>query len=90
MNEGADKWKYKPIYCVLFPLTVFEGALTIDDEHIDRLKTCSKDPINENTIYEACKEELIHFFGEEKFIELENYKNEYLTESLSGVEKNGK
>ena len=38
MIEGEHKWKYKPIYCVLFPLTIFEGALTIDDEHIDRLK----------------------------------------------------
>ena len=87
MIEGEHKWKYKPIYCVLFPLTIFEGALTIDDEHIDRLKSCSKDPIKETTIYDACKEELIHFFGPEKFIELENYKNEYLSEYYSGVEK---
>ncbi len=90
LNEGADKWKYKPIYCVLFPLTVFEGALTIDDEHIDRLKTCNKESFKEISIYEACKEEILHFFGEENFIELENYKNEYLAEHLSGVEKNGK
>jgi Fe-S-cluster containining protein len=87
MIEGEHKWKYKPIYCVLFPLTIFEGALTIDDEHIDRLKTCSKTPVKETTIYDACKEELIHFFGPDKFIELENYKNEYLSEYYSGVEK---
>jgi Fe-S-cluster containining protein len=87
MNEGEPKWKYKPLYCILFPLTVYEGALTIDDDHIDRLKTCSKDPIIETSIYDACKEELIHFFGEEKFMELEDYKNEYLSENLSGVEK---
>jgi Fe-S-cluster containining protein len=90
MNEGAHKWKYKPIYCVLFPLTIFEGALTIDDEHIDRLTTCNKDSMKETSIFEACREELIHFFGQEKFIELENYKNEYLSEYYSGVDKNGK
>ncbi len=33
------------------------------------------------------KKNLIHFFGPEKFIELENYKNEYLSEYYSGVEK---
>jgi Fe-S-cluster containining protein len=77
-TEGIHKWAYKPIYCVLFPLTVYEGSLTIDDEHIDRLKTCNKNPISETTIFEACREELRHFFGEEAFNELELYKDEYL------------
>lgn len=90
MNEGAHKWKYKPIYCVLFPLTIFEGALTIDDEHIDRLTTCNKDSMKEPSIFDACREELIHFFGQDNFIELENYKNEYLSEYYSGVDKNDK
>ncbi len=89
MMEGEHKWKYKPIYCVLFPLTIFEGALTIDDEHIDRLNTCNKNPMQTSSIYEACQEELIHFFGEKHFAELDNYKNEYLSEYFSGVEKNG-
>lgn len=79
INEGEYKWKYKPQYCILFPLTIFEGALTIDDEHIDRLKTCNKNPMPETTIYEACIEELKHFFGEEDFIKLENYRKNYLS-----------
>ena len=86
LMEGEYKWKYKPIYCVLFPLTIFEGAITIDDEHIDRLKTCNINPVIETSIYDACKEELLHFFGQESFGELEKYKNEYLAE-YSGVEK---
>lgn len=88
MMEGEHKWKYKPIYCVLFPLTIFEGALTIDDEHIDRLKTCNKNPVKSTSIYEACREELLHFFGKKNFAELDNYKNEYLSEYYAGVEKN--
>jgi len=87
LNEKEHKWKYKPIYCVLFPITIFEDALTIDDEHIDRLKTCNVNPMGEISMYDACKEELLHFFGQEKFIELENYKNEYLLEYYSGVNK---
>jgi Fe-S-cluster containining protein len=79
--EGEYKWKYKPIYCVLFPLTVYENSLTIDDDHIDRLKTCNKEGLTEMSIYEACKEEIIHFFGAEAFSELEQYRVEYL-ESL--------
>lgn len=78
IKEGEYKWKYKPQFCILFPLTVFEGALTIDDEHIDRLKTCNKNPMPATTIYEACVEELRHFFGEENFKILENYKQRYI------------
>lgn len=79
LNEGEYKWKYKPEYCILFPLTVYEGALTIDDDHIDRLKTCNKNPMPETSIFEACREELKHFFGEEDFIKLEEYSKQYLS-----------
>jgi Fe-S-cluster containining protein len=78
MNEGAYKWKYKPLYCILFPLVIYEGALTIDDDHMNRLKTCNKNPIVETSIFEACREELIHFFGERGFAELDDYRKEYL------------
>ena len=86
INEGEEKWKYKPMYCILFPLTIFEGALTIDDEHIDRLKSCNSNSANDLSIYDACKEELRHFFSSDQMTELEEYKNEILTEA-TGVEK---
>jgi len=79
LHEGVHKWKYKPQFCVLFPLTVFEGSLTIDDEHIDRLKTCNKNPLPETSIYEACIEELRYFFGEEDFNKLEEIRQQYLS-----------
>jgi hypothetical protein len=82
--ENVDKWKYKPLYCVLFPFTVFENTLTIDDEHIARLKTCNKE-VTDLTIYESCKDELIHFLGEDGFAELETYRQEYFS-SLSSKE----
>ncbi|HVO75622.1 MAG TPA: DUF3109 family protein [Ignavibacteriaceae bacterium] len=78
--EGEHKWKYKPLYCILFPLTIYEGSLTIDDEHIERLRSCNKyKPENGlTTIFEACREELKYFFGEEGFKELQAYREEYL------------
>ena len=78
LSKGIDKWTYKPIFCVLFPLTVYQGALTVDDEHIDRLTACNRNPGENNTIFDSCKEELKHFLGEEGFAELEQYKDEYL------------
>jgi Fe-S-cluster containining protein len=88
MLESEHKWKYKPIYCVLFPLTTFEGALTIDDEHLERLKTCNKIPDNEKTIFESCEEELRYFFGEEGFKELDEYRTKYLKETQFGKDGN--
>lgn len=87
--ENKHQWEYKPMYCILFPLTIFEGAITIDDEHIDRLSYCNKFEVIDRTIYEACREELEHFFGPEGFAELEKYREEYLTELQIGEEKHG-
>jgi|YelNatPaOPRAMG01_1025707.scaffolds.fasta_scaffold00567_26 Fe-S-cluster containining protein len=82
-NEGLHKWRYKPLYCILFPLTVYEETLTIDDEHINRLKTCNKHPFANSSIFEACREELIYFLGEKGFEELENYGKEFLRKQPS-------
>lgn len=84
IKEGEYKWKYKPLYCILFPLTTFEGVLTIDTDHIDRLPYCNIDPNTQLTMFEACEEELRHFFGEEGFAELEDYREEYLNEIKIG------
>ena len=88
MQEGKYKWEYKPLYCILFPFTTYEGALTIDDEHIDRLPSCNVDPKTELTMFEACEEELKYFLGEEGFEELKNYRKEYLNEIKMGVNEN--
>jgi Fe-S-cluster containining protein len=89
LEEGEHKWKYKPIYCVLFPLTIYQNTLTIDDEHIDRLRYCNKFPISDSTIFDACKEELEFFFGKEGFEELLKYKEEVLSQVQNGVIADG-
>ncbi|HZW37903.1 MAG TPA: DUF3109 family protein [Ignavibacteriaceae bacterium] len=82
------KWKYKPLYCILFPLTIYEETLTIDDDHINRLKTCTKQGLNHQSIFDACKEELIHLLGEDGYQELYEYKLE-LDKNKVGAEVNG-
>jgi Fe-S-cluster containining protein len=87
--DGVDKWEYKPMYCILFPLTIYENTLTIDDEHIDRLKTCNIEPVVDTSIFEACKEELQYFFGEKDFQNLLKIKEQYL-KALDSGENNGR
>jgi Fe-S-cluster containining protein len=88
LHEGEHKWKYKPLYCILFPLTIYEGTLTIDDEHIDRLKTCNVKPDVRTSVFEFCKQELRYFLGEKSFAELKQYGKEYLSGIQLGVEEN--
>ncbi|MDP3149870.1 MAG: DUF3109 family protein [Ignavibacteria bacterium] len=78
INEGKHPWDYKPVYCYLFPITVFEKTLTLDDEHIDRLKQCNRSNENGTTIIDFCKAELIRFLGEEGYKELEANRIDYL------------
>lgn len=85
LSKGLHKWAYKPIYCVLFPLVVYQGILTVDDEHIDRLTSCNRNPDSNNTIFDSCKEELQYLLGEVGFEQLEKYQQEYLN-SLKSTE----
>ncbi|MFA3781970.1 DUF3109 family protein [Melioribacteraceae bacterium 4301-Me] len=79
MKDGEFKWKYKPLYCILFPLVICDGVLTVDDEHIARMHYCSRAENQLSTVFECCKDELIYFFGEKDYEELVEYKNEYMT-----------
>ncbi len=76
------------MYCILFPLTIYDGVLTIDTDHIDRLPYCNVDPNTKLTMFEACKEELKHVLGTDGFSELEKYREEYLSEIKLGVKEN--
>lgn len=78
MAEGEYKWKYKPLYCILFPLVIFEGVLTFDDEHLDRMHYCNIPKNQVSTIFDCTKNELRHLLGEEGFEELLKYREEYL------------
>ena len=79
VEEEEFKWKYKPLYCILFPLVIFEGVLTVDDEHLASMHYCSKSQNQVSTVFECCKDELRYLFGEKGFEELEDYREEYFT-----------
>ena len=83
MKNGEFKWKYKPLYCILFPLVIFEGALTVDDDHVDRMHYCNKSQNQVSTVFDCTQEELKFLLGEKYFQELIEYRSEYL-EKIKG------
>jgi len=77
LEDNEFKWKYKPLYCILFPLVIFEGAFTIDDDHLARMHYCNKSQNQVSTIFECTKDEIRYLLGEKGFEELLQYKEEY-------------
>lgn len=78
VDEGEFKWKYKPLYCILFPLVIYNGAITIDDEHLERMHYCNLKQNQKSTIFEACKEELEFLLEKEGMEELGKYRDSYI------------
>jgi len=70
---GLDRWAWKPMYCVLFPIEISEGIVGFDpmlqgDEHC-----CSIRSEYDTPLFRACSAELIHLIGKEGYEMLEEY-----------------
>jgi hypothetical protein len=78
-KEGLHRWAWKPAYCILFPVTVVEGVITYDDSHSTDLHHCGPKGSQHyvHSVYEAMREELKHFVGDEDFEKLEAYYQEH-------------
>lgn len=74
-ESELHRWAWKPMYCVLFPITVVEGVLTYDDSHSDDLHHCGPQGVGNyvHSVFEAMQEELRHFLGEEELQKLSEY-----------------
>lgn len=82
INEGKHPWDYKPLYCYLFPITIYEKTLTLDDDHINRLKVCNRANGEGTLIIDFCKDELTRFLGEEGYAKLLEFREDYLNKDM--------
>jgi hypothetical protein len=75
VNEGLHKWAWKPMYCILFPITIVEGIITYDDSHSEDLHHCGPKGAGHyvHSVYESMRVELEHFLGAVEFAKLEEY-----------------
>lgn len=68
LGAGIDYHDVKPMVSTLFPVTFSEGTLCVSDELEDGTLVCTGDG---PTAYEAAREELAYYFGEEFVAELD-------------------
>lgn len=76
MKKNENKWKYKPLYCILFPLVISEGELSVDDDHLNRMHYCNKPENQPSNVFDVCRDEILHVFGQEGLDYLMKMKEE--------------
>lgn len=80
VENGLHKWEIKPKYCIMYPLTIIDNVLTVDNDHSERLDYCGihKKENYTQTIFDAMTEEIKFIIGEEGYNILnEHYKKNY-------------
>lgn len=77
MKSYEHKWKFKPFYCILFPIYVYKDVLTYDNEHLERLKTCNKKEVPVTPLAISCREEIEHVIGADGYEELMKYSSTF-------------
>lgn len=73
--NGLHRWAWKPMYCILFPITVVEGVITYDDSHSEDLNHCGPTGAGNyvHSVFESMTEEIKYVFGEEGYTQMNEY-----------------
>jgi len=71
--EGLDRWAWKPLYCILFPIEVSGGVVDFDDMLQEDEACCTVSSRFDVPLFRACREEIIHLVGEDGYQELEDH-----------------
>ena len=63
IEAGLHEWRFKPRFCILFPLVVTAGTLTVDEEM--KSLWCMKEKNRTHPITETVQREVQYIFGQE-------------------------
>jgi hypothetical protein len=76
LSKQMDYHEIKPLVCILFPLSVGEGILSLAPELDDNSLICSGSGLS---AYQGMRSELEHYFGQEFVDELDGMEKEVLS-----------
>ncbi|MBI5577430.1 MAG: DUF3109 family protein [Deltaproteobacteria bacterium] len=63
IEAGLHEWRFKPRFCVMFPLVLSEGTLTVDEEM--KSLWCMKAKNRTHPITDSVRKEVRFLFGQE-------------------------
>jgi hypothetical protein len=82
--EGLDRWAWKPMYCVLYPIEISEGLVSFNSMLQGEQQCCSVRKEFQVPLFMACRAEIVHLIGEEGFAALEKHYRNRETQLCSG------
>jgi len=71
--NGLDRWAWKPLYCILYPIEVSDGVVGFDPMLQGEKPCCTIRRSFEVPLFRACKDELVHLLGDDGYLQLEEY-----------------
>ncbi len=63
IEAGLHEWRFKPRFCIMFPLVLTEGQLTVDEDM--KSLWCMKEKNRTHPIAESVRKEVRYLFGPE-------------------------
>jgi hypothetical protein len=71
--SGLDRWAWKPLYCILFPIEISSRVVGFDPMLQNEKPCCSIRGEFEVPLFRACKDELVFLLGEDGYHQLEEH-----------------
>ncbi len=82
VENGFDIFKFKPYFCITFPVVISQHTITYDDFLLDIAPCCSAKKSNNPNFIECCKMELLHIIGKDGYIKLKEIEKSYKNERI--------
>lgn len=73
VTAGLDRWAWKPLFCVLYPIEITDHVIGFDPMLQDEKPCCTIREEFQIPLFRACKDELIHLLGQDGYHLLEQY-----------------
>lgn len=71
--EGLDRWAWKPLYCILYPIEISNRVVGFDPMLQNEKPCCTIHNRFEVPLFRACKDELVFILGEDGYLSLEEH-----------------
>ncbi|RCK75812.1 MAG: hypothetical protein IGBAC_1087 [Ignavibacteriae bacterium] len=70
LESGFDKFKFKPYFCITFPVVISQNTITYDDFLLNIAPCCTAKKTKNPNFIEQCEIELLHILGKDGYIKL--------------------
>jgi hypothetical protein len=73
VSAGMDRWTFKPLFCILYPVDIHHGRVGFDSMLQDEQPCCTVSPTFDTPLFMACRDELTHLLGPDGYQALEEH-----------------